>query len=313
VASQTTPSSNAGLPRASARASWRNVALLAFIVLAWGLNWVVMKVVVQEVTPLWAVAMRTIMATVVLVPALVLTGQFIVPRRSDVLIILVISLFHMVGFAALMTAGLKYVPAGRAIVLGYTTPLWVAPGAWLFLRETISFRQLIGIGLGLLGLLLMFDPNAFDWQDTNALLGNVLILLAAVCWSISIVYTRAHRWTATPFQLVLWQTFLAAVVLSVLALTFEGAPRVAMSMKAFLALVYNGAIGTALGYWAMTVVNKELPAISSSLGVLGTPVVGIGLSILILGEPMDPMLVLSAMMILAGIAVGVRLPARTGG
>lgn len=272
-----------------------------------------MKVVVQEVTPLWAVAMRTIMATVVLVPALVLTGQFIVPRRSDVPIILVISLFHMVGFAALMTAGLKYVPAGRAIVLGYTTPLWVAPGAWLFLRETISFRQLIGIGLGLLGLLLMFDPNAFDWQDTNALLGNVLILLAAVCWSISIVYTRAHRWTATPFQLVLWQTFLAAVVLSLLALTFEGAPRVAMSMKAFLALVYNGAIGTALGYWAMTVVNKELPAISSSLGVLGTPVVGIGLSILILGEPMDPMLVLSAMMILAGIAVGVRLPARTGG
>lgn len=313
MASQTTPSSNAGLPRASARASWRNVALLAFIVLAWGLNWVVMKVVVQEVTPLWAVAMRTIMATVVLVPALVLTGQFIVPRRSDVPIILVISLFHMVGFAALMTAGLKYVPAGRAIVLGYTTPLWVAPGAWLFLRETISFRQLIGIGLGLLGLLLMFDPNAFDWQDTNALLGNVLILLAAVCWSISIVYTRAHRWTATPFQLVLWQTFLAAVVLSVLALTFEGAPRVAMSMKAFLALVYNGAIGTALGYWAMTVVNKELPAISSSLGVLGTPVVGIGLSILILGEPMDPKLVLSAMMILAGIAVGVRLPARTGG
>lgn len=313
MASQTTPSSNAGLPRASAQASWRNVALLAFIVLAWGLNWVVMKVVVQEVTPLWAVAMRTIMATVVLVPALVLTGQFIVPRRSDVPIILVISLFHMVGFAALMTAGLKYVPAGRAIVLGYTTPLWVAPGAWLFLRETISFRQLIGIGLGLLGLLLMFDPNAFDWQDTNALLGNVLILLAAVCWSISIVYTRAHRWTATPFQLVLWQTFLAAVVLSLLALTFEGAPRVAMSMKAFLALVYNGAIGTALGYWAMTVVNKELPAISSSLGVLGTPVVGIGLSILILGEPMDPMLVLSAMMILAGIAVGVRLPARTGG
>jgi hypothetical protein len=43
----------------------------------------------------------------------------------------VISLFHMVAFAALMTAGLKFVSTGRTIVLGCTTPLWVASGAWL--------------------------------------------------------------------------------------------------------------------------------------------------------------------------------------
>ncbi|MBN9580916.1 MAG: DMT family transporter [Afipia sp.] len=297
-------------PPNAARASWSSAALLAFVVLAWGLNWVVMKVVVQEMTPLWAVAIRTIIATVVLAPALLVTGQLIVPRRSDIPIVLVISLFHMVGFAALMTAGLKHVTAGRAIVLGYTTPLWVAPGAWLFLRESISPRQMIGIALGLVGLLLMFDPAAFDWRDTSALLGNGLILLAAVCWSVSIIYTRAHRWTATPFQLVLWQTFLAAVVLSALALVFEGTPPLSLSPQACLALAYNGAIGTALGFWAMTVVNKELPAISTSLGVLGTPIIGIGLSALILGEPVDAKLVLSATMILAGIAAGVSLPVR---
>jgi drug/metabolite transporter (DMT)-like permease len=69
----------------------------------------------------------------------------------------------------------------------------------------------------------MFDPNAFDWRDAKALLGNGLVLLAAICWSVSMVYTRAHRWTATPFQLVPWQTFLAGTVLSALALIFEGA------------------------------------------------------------------------------------------
>lgn len=311
MTSQTSPTAYASLTNAQAGAAWRNVVLLAFVVLAWGLNWVVMKIVVQEVTPLWAVAMRTIIAVAVLAPALLLSGQFIVPRRSDIPIILVISLFHMVGFAVLMTAGLKYVSAGRTIVLGYTTPLWVAPGAWLFLREPIVRRQIIGIMFGLLGLMLMFDPNAFDWRDANAVLGNGLVLLAATCWSVSIVYTRGHRWTATPFQLVLWQTLLAGAVLSVLALIFEGAPDVTLSLKAFLALAYNGAIGTALGFWAMTVVNREIPAVSASLGVLGTPVVGIGLSALILGEAMDPKLISSALMILAGIAVGTRMPARS--
>jgi drug/metabolite transporter (DMT)-like permease len=310
VTSKTSQTPYASLPNARAGAAWRNVVLLAFVVLAWGLNWVVMKILVQEVTPLWAVAMRTIIAAVVLAPALLLTGQFIVPRRSDIPIILVISLFHMVAFAALMTAGLKFVSAGRTIVLGYTTPLWVAPGAWLFLREPIAPRQIIGILLGLFGLLLMFDPNAFDWRDAKALLGNGLALLAAICWSVSMVYTRAHRWTATPFQLVLWQTFLAGTVLSALALIFEGVPEIALSPKAFLALAYNGAVGTALGFWAMTVVNKELPAISASLGVLGTPVVGIGLSALILREAVDPKLLSAALMILAGIAIGARMPAR---
>jgi drug/metabolite transporter (DMT)-like permease len=79
---------------------------------------------------------------------------------------------------------------------------------------------------------------------------------------------------------------------------------------AFLALAYNGAVGTALGFWAVTVVNKEHPAISASLGVLGTHVVGISLSALILGEAVDPTLVSSALMILAGIVIGTRMPAR---
>ncbi len=312
MTSQTSRTPYAGAPNALAGPAWRKGALLAFVVLAWGLNWVVMKIVVQEVTPLWAVAMRTVIAAVVLAPALLLTRQFIVPRRSDIPIILAISLFHMVAFAALMTAGLKYVPAGRTIVLGYTTPLWVAPGAWLFLREPARPRQIVGIMLGLFGLLLLFDPNAFNWRDPEALLGNGLILLASICWSVSMLYTRAHRWTATPFQLVLWQTLLAGTVLACLALAFEGAPDLALSGKAFMALAYNGAIGTALGFWAMTVVNKELPAISTSLGVLGTPVVGIGLSSLILGEAMDPKLAFSALMILVGVAVGMRMPAPGG-
>lgn len=281
-------------------------ALFSFVVLAWGLNWVVMKIVVQEVSPLWAVAMRTALAAVVLAPALYATGQLIVPKRGDYPIILVISLFHMVAFAALMTAGLKYVSAGRSIVLGYTTPLWVAPAALIFLREPIPIRQMIGIAIGIAGLLYLFEPRAFDWHDSNAVVGNGLVLLAAICWSVSIVYTRAHRWIATPLQLVLWQTLLAAIVLTALAVCFEGTPNYHLSAKAMLALGYNGAVGTALGYWAMTVVNRRVPATTASLGVLATPVVGIGLASILLGETIDMVLLISSLTILIGISIGVK-------
>jgi drug/metabolite transporter (DMT)-like permease len=201
------------------------VGLLAFVVFAWGLNWIIMKVVVKEITPVWAVAFRTWIAVAVLVPAVALTRQLVPPPRSDLPVVLIISLFHMVAFATLMTAGLKYVSAGRTIVLGYTTPLWVAPAAWIFLREPVPLRRMCGIGLGLAGLLLMFGPGTFNWHDDEALLGNVLVLSAAMCWSVSIVYTRAHRWSATPFQLIVWQTLIAAVILTAIAFVLEGSPR----------------------------------------------------------------------------------------
>src|SRR5688500_18094777 len=111
--------------------------LFAFVIAAWGLNWTVTKLIVTQVTPLWTTSIRTGIGTLALLAMLGASKQFIIPKRGDIPVILAISLFHMVAFAALMTTGLKYVPVGRSIVLGYTTPLWVAPGAWLLLNEAL--------------------------------------------------------------------------------------------------------------------------------------------------------------------------------
>lgn len=289
-----------------APAALSTIGLFVFVVLAWSLNWVVMKLAVQDITPLWAVTMRTALAAAVLIPALHTTHQLVRPPRADYPIVLVISLFHMVAFAAIMAAGLTYVSAGRVIVLGYTTPLWVAPAAFLFLKERMSIRQIVGIGIGMAGLLLLVGPSAFDWKSRETILGHGLPILAAICWSVSIVYTRAHRWTATPLQLMPWQCLLATAVLAILALCFEGPPPTRMSTPAILALAYNGVIGTALGYWAMTVVNRRVPATTAALGVLATPVVGIGLAAVLLGEGLDPILILSALVIMAGLAMGAK-------
>jgi drug/metabolite transporter (DMT)-like permease len=285
----------------------RPAALLLFavVVVMWGSNWTITKTLVQSVSPLWTTAIRSAIATVVLFVVLLARGQFVLPRRGDVPVIAAVAVLHMAAFSALVAFGLQFVPAGRSIVLGYTTPLWVAPAAWLFLSEPVTRSRLAGIGLGLAGLVAMFNPLAFDWSDSNALIGNGLILLAALCWAANILYVRAHQWISTPFQMVFWQALLATSILSTLALWIDGAPQVNWSPGLASAFLYTGICGTALAHWAMVMVNRNLPAVTTSLGLLATPVFGVAASAIWLGEPIGNSLIFAMAMILGGIAIGI--------
>jgi uncharacterized membrane protein len=169
--------------------------LFAFVIVAWGLNWTVTKLIVTQVTPLWTTAIRTGIGALALLAMLAASKQFRIPKQGDVPVVLAISLFHMVAFAALMTTGLKYVPVGRSIVLGYTTPLWVAPAAWLLLKEDLSARQLVGIMIGLTGLAVMFNPSAFDWTNRDAVLDGQCHPLARRSHGDSYPANRTSRYS----------------------------------------------------------------------------------------------------------------------
>lgn len=291
----------------------RRTALLLFavVVTTWGLNWAVTKIIVHSVFPLWATAIRTAIAAATLFVVQIASGRFIIPRKADLPVVASIALLHMVAFSALVAFGLKVAPVGRSIVLGYTTPLWVVPGAALFLNEPMTRSRLVGTALGLIGLAAMFNPSVFDWNDRAALAGGGLILLAALCWAANILFVRAHKWVSTPFQLTFWQTLLATIVLATLAALTDGAPQIAWSPALAGAFLYGGMFGTALAYWAMATVNRSLPAATTSLGILATPVVGVVSSTFALGESIDKSLLISMAMILSGIAIGT-IPARNG-
>ena len=278
--------------------------LLAAVVLAWGTNWPATKMIVQDVTPLWATALRCMIAAAALAPLLWAQGDFIIPRRGDLPVVFCTAILHLVAFSALVAAGLQFVPAGRAIVLGYTTPLWVAIGAAMFLSEEITRRRAIGIGFGLAGLAVIFNPQTLNWSDRSALYGSGLILLAAFCWAVSILHVRAHTWISTPFRLVFWEILVATVVLLALALLIEGPPHIDWSLNLVGLFLFASIFGVVVAYWAMATVNRSLPAVTTSLGILATPVVGTLGSAIALDEPIDTTLLVAMALILGGIAVG---------
>ena len=282
----------------------RAVVLLAAVVLAWGLTWPVNKVILRSLPPLWSVALRSGLAAVILFAITARWGRVAPPRREDLPIVLSIALLHMVGFSVLMAIGLMVIPTGRSVVLAYTTPLWVTPGARLFLGERLTPRRVAGVVLGLLGLGVLFNPLAFDWSDRQVVLGNGALVLAALLWAASIVHIRGHRWRATPFQLLPWETLLATAVVTPVALAVHGLPAADWDASLVLMLLYAAVPGTALAYWAVAVANRRLPAVTTSLGLLGVPIVSIVTATLALGEALTPSLLAAVALVIGGVAIG---------
>jgi drug/metabolite transporter (DMT)-like permease len=280
------------------------------VVLAWGLTWPVNKAILATVPPVWAVALRTAIGGVALFVLAAAQRRLRLPPRHDVPVLVSIALLHMIGFGVLSSIGLQTVPTGRSVVLAYTTPLWVVPAAALFLGERLTARRIVGLLLGVTGLIVLFNPLAFDWTQRGAVLGNLAILAAALLWAGSILHIRGHRWRSTPFDLLPWETLLATVVLIPLAYALAGPPTFKIDAPLAAMLIYAGVPGTALAYWAVAMASRYLPAITTSLGLLATPVVSIVVAAVWLQE-MPTAAVLGAMaLILSGIAMGATGEAR---
>ena len=283
----------------------RGIVLLLVVVLAWGTVWPVNKALLAYMPPIWSIALRTGISVLALFAISLLATGVVAPKRGDAPVLISMVVLHMVGFTVLSTLALQLVPAGQSAVLAYTSVLWAPLGAALFLGETLSLRRAIGLGLGVLGLVVIFNPLAFDWSDRGAVAGNAALLVAAMLWAASIVHNRAHVWRVTPFQLAPWQALLSVSILVPLAIWVEGVPDIRWTQEAVLLLAFAGIPGTALAYWAAAVSSSELPASTTSIGLLGVPAVSVAVALLLLGEQPSASLIVALGLILVGVVIGI--------
>jgi drug/metabolite transporter (DMT)-like permease len=282
----------------------RGLVLLAVVVLAWGTMWPVNKALLLYMPPIWSIALRTCISALTLFAISAAVTGLVRPQRGDAPVLVSMVVLHMVGFTILSQLALQVVTAGRSTVLAYTSVLWAPIFAAAFLGERVSLRRALGLGLGLAGLMVIFNPLTFDWGDGRAVAGNAALLVAAILWAASIVHNRAHAWRSSPFQLAPWQALLAALLLVAAALAIEGPPVVIWNVHSVALLLFAGIPGTALAYWAAAVSSSELPASTTSLGLLATPGVSILVALLLLGEQPTLPLIAALALLLVGVVVG---------
>ena len=280
--------------------------LLASMVVVWGSNWTIMKIGLQYMDPYWLAAGRMLIALAASVALLLYLGRFRVPHRQDVPIVLGVGLMQFAAFVTLICLALEQVGAGRAAVLAYTTPLWVSPAAAWVLKERLTPLKVLGVLVGLTGILVLFNPMAFDWSNRDVVIGNGYLLLAALIWALSIVHVRYHQWRATVLELLPWQLMAALSVVLPLALWSDTRP-MQWNQTSVLVLAYNGILATAYAQWASVRMTQLLPAVTVSLGLLLVPVAGLGMATLWLGEPFSLSLGAGMLLIIAGLGMQLKV------
>ncbi len=279
------------------------VLLLILVVLIWGVTWPIMKIGIEYIPPVFFGALRMFVGATFMFVIVRACGEFLIPSRADWLMVFSVAVLQMAIPTALMHFSLNFIEAGRASLLAFTHPIWVAPLAVLFLGERLNKGTTGGLIVGMVGLIVLFNPLGFDWRDSSVLLGNGLLLLSAVSWAIGIVHVRLHRWHTSPLSLSPWQMLIAATLLMSLSFAREDVSETVWEQNLIFVLTFVGIAATGFAYWGAVMVTKNLPAMVSSLGFLGVPIVGILSSAVLLSEPFTLTLKIGSGLILGGLVI----------
>jgi len=287
----------------SARQHGLALAVLAAISLVWGFNWVVLKVGVRHADPFEFLAWRFALAAGCLFGAAVVLRRPI--RLTHAPQVLVIGLLQTTATFALATWALKSGAVGKTAVLNYTMPFWVTLFAWPLLGERPSAGQGLALAIGLAGLLLLIGPGAAPG------LPDLLALASGVVWGLGVIATKhlQTRARVDTLSLIAWQVLFGGGALAALALVVPGEPAHWNAALVF-AIVYNGVLVSALGWFLWFWALQRLDAGTASFGILAVPVLGALFSAALLGERPSALDWAGMALIVAALALAARAALR---
>ncbi|MCU1479051.1 MAG: hypothetical protein JWQ64_3744 [Subtercola sp.] len=278
--------------------------LLQFLAmgLVWGSSFLFMKVALTGVS-FGQVAWARLVFGALTLGLIVLIGRHRLPRGPIVwLHFLVIGIVGNVLPFLLFAWAEQYVSSSLASIYNAVTPITTAILATAAFRvERLNRSQATGIAIGVIGTIVIVGPWGYAALSGD-LLGQFACLGAAVCYGVTFGYTRkflsSRAISGVPFAFM--QVGMGALVM--LALT----PLVALgpidaTVPIVLSLVALGALGTGLAYvWNINVLRAWGPTGTSTVTYI-TPVVGVILGVLILGETFTWNEPLGALLVFLGI------------
>jgi drug/metabolite transporter (DMT)-like permease len=279
---------------------------LGIVVLSWACNWPMMKLALADAPPPMFVLMRLVGTIGLMAPMLGAMRAPLMPLRGERLGQLLVGQLQVAGFTICSIIGLSILPAGRAIILAYTMPLWAIPIELWLAPESLRRGQLIGAAVGFAGLFLFMNPGLVDWGDWRVLVGNAMLVLAAISWALGSVLYRRQAWRSGFWTQTFWQVAVSVVTVAAIAAPMSFGEPIRWTPLLIAVLAYNWIVTTALGYFLW---NKVLSVMSA--GIAGqvmalTPVGGFLLSTAIFGGDITADVVVSIVLIIGGIILTLR-------
>lgn len=277
----------------------RAAAMMVLLCLTWGLQQVVLKLAAADVAPVLMIALRSGIAAA-LVGALMWWRRERWLPRTGLAGALAGALFALEFL--LLGEALRHTSAGHAVVLLYTAPIFAALGLqWKLPAERLGRVQWAGIGLAFAGVAATFLGRAGD--APAGMLGDAMALLAGVAWGATTVVVRVSRLSRAPASQTLLYQLLAAFVLLTAAALASGQAGFEPTPLAWWSLAFHALIVSFASFLAWFCLLRTY--LASRLGVFSflTPVFGVVLGALLLGESLEAGFVLGSALVVTGILV----------
>jgi O-acetylserine/cysteine efflux transporter len=280
--------------------------LLALVVaVVWGLNFPAIHLSLEQFPPFFLVALRF---AVVAVPTVLLVPRPDVPWRW---LVGYGAGFGVLQFLFLYLAMDTGMPTGLAsLVLQSSAPFTVLL-AGVLLRERLTARQVAGVAVAVTGLAGIAVHRA-GLDGGAALLPVLLTLCGGLGWAIGNLCNRQAR-AAEPFRLMLWMTVVPPVPMLAVSLALEGPAAIAASLtglgerRGLLALgglAFTVVVATLLGSGIWTALMARHPSSTVAPFSMLVPVVGIGSSWVLLGDPTSVTELALGAVVVAGVLLG---------
>ncbi|MCX7565364.1 DMT family transporter [Sulfitobacter sp. F26169L] len=225
--------------------AWGLLALLATL---WGGSFLSIRIALDEIPPLTAVAHRVGWAAVVLWVYVIARG-IPLPRGRQVWIAFAgMGLLNNALPFSLMTWGQLYIPTGLTSIFNATAAIFgVLVAAMLLSDERLTTRKAVGVSVGFAGVVIAIGADSLRHFDVTSL-AQLAVLGGTLSYAFAGVWAR-KRLTGLPPQVAAAGMLTAATCIMVpMAWYFEGPIRLDLQPRTMLAVGYYALLATALAY-----------------------------------------------------------------
>ncbi|MDC7831747.1 MULTISPECIES: O-acetylserine/cysteine exporter [Pseudomonas] len=277
----------------------RDLLLALVVILAWGVNFVVIKIGLHGVPPMLLGTLRFCLAAF---PAILFVRR---PQVSWQLLLAYGLTISLGQFAFLFSAMYVGMPAGLASLVLQAQAFFTLAFAATFLGEKVRRASLVGLLVAALGLLLIGTEHGV----TMTLAGFLLTLAAAAMWGLGNIVTKKIG-KVDMLGLVVWGSLIPPIPFFLLSLLLEGPEQIATALTSLsggsvFAIVYLAFIATLVGYGIWSRLLSRYPAGQVAPFSLLVPVVGLTSAAVLLGEQMTIQQAVGGLAVMFGLLINV--------
>jgi drug/metabolite transporter (DMT)-like permease len=278
-----------------------DLILLLTLSTLWRASYTFIRIGVATIPPLTLIAARTLIAGAALLlwmktQRIAMPRDFVVWRRF----LLQACLNSVVPFTLVAWAE-RSVDAGLATILNSASPVIAFLGTWLVTRhEPLTRRKLFGVVVGLAGICLVVGVSAFEGLGQQ-LLAQLAIVAAAVCYAGAAIYGRSFR-GLSPAVPAAGSLMAGAIVLAPVSLIVDRPWTFHPSVHSLMALVALAILSTALAFVIYFRLVQTLGSVGTTAQAYLRVLIGVGISIVFLGESLSTSAWLGLVCVVAGVA-----------